>query len=297
MPDKSESVLFKTILFTVLALVAFASNSVLCRFALGEKTIGAANFTTIRLLSGAIVLFLILQIRNRGKRSSSKGSWFSAAMLFLYAASFSFAFLTLDVGTGALILFGSVQVTIILLSLFFGNRLHLTEWIGVVVAFAGFAYLVSPHVSTPSMSGFILMMIGGIGWGVYTLRGRGSSNPLADTSFNFARTIPFVITLFAVTYHPSDISTKGLILAIISGGISSGIGYTIWYRALRNLTDTQSAVVQLAVPVIAAIGGVIFVSESISLRLIISTIFILGGILTVILGKYYYVILKQTSNT
>ena len=295
MSDKSDFVLIKTIVFTVLALIAFASNSVLCRFALGEKTIGAANFTSVRLLSGAIVLFLILQIRNRGKKSSSKGSWLSAAMLFLYAASFSFAYLTLDTGTGALILFGSVQVTIILLSIFYGNRLHLTEWIGVVIAFAGFVYLVSPGVSTPSMLGFILMTISGIGWGVYTLRGRGSLNSLADTSFNFARTIPFVIILFAVTYHPSDISSKGLILAMISGGISSGIGYTIWYMALRNLTDTQSAVVQLAVPVIAAMGGVIFVSETISLRLILSTIFILGGILTVILGKYYYVTLKQTS--
>ena len=295
MSDKSDFVLIKTILFTVLALIAFASNSVLCRFALGEKTIGAANFTSVRLLSGAIVLFLILQIKNSGKKSSSKGSWLSATMLFLYAASFSFAYLTLDTGTGALILFGSVQVTIILLSIFYGNRLHLTEWIGVVIAFAGFVYLVSPGVSTPSTLGFILMTISGVGWGVYTLRGRGSLNSLADTSFNFARTIPFVIILFFATYHPSDISSKGLILAMISGGISSGIGYTIWYMALRNLTDTQSAVVQLAVPVIAAIGGVIFVSETISLRLILSTIFILGGILTVILGKYYYVTLKRTS--
>ncbi len=272
----------------MLALVAFAANSVLCRLALGEKTIDAANFTTIRLLSGAIVLLVILRLSGKKNNASAKGSWLAAIMLFLYAAPFSFAYITLDTGTGALILFGAVQITMILLSLFSGNKLHLSEWIGVIIAFIGFVYLVLPGVSTPSVTGFSLMTIAGIAWGVYTLKGRGSLNPLADTAYNFVRTIPLVVILAVIAYETAHISLKGVLLAILSGGIASGIGYTIWYTALGGLSATQAAVVQLAVPVIAALGGVIFVSEEISLRLTISALLILGGILMVVFGKYYY---------
>jgi len=267
----------KTLIFTILALIAFAANSVLCRLALGTNAIDASSFTVIRLLSGALILLAILKISINKKSLSSKGSWFASSMLFLYAITFSFAYITLDTGTGALILFGSVQITMIMLSLITGNRLHITEWLGVSFAFTGFVYLVLPGVSTPSIKGFLLMTVAGIAWGVYTLKGRGSENPLVDTTYNFIRTIPVVIVLAIITMYNAHYSTEGIVLAILSGAIASGSGYTIWYIALGGLSATQAAVVQLLVPVIAALGGVIFVSESITLRLTISALMIVGG--------------------
>lgn len=278
--------LVKTILFTSLALIAFAANSVLCRLALGEYTIDAASFTAVRLVSGAIVLLIIISIDWKRKGLSTKGSWSASLMLFMYAFTFSFAYITLDTGTGALILFGSVQITMILLSLISGARLHLTEWLGVATAFSGFVYLLLPGVTAPSMTGFLLMTTAGIAWGIYTLKGRGSSYPLMDTAYNFLRTLPLVFVLVLVTLKDASFSTEGILLAITSGAITSGIGYTIWYIALGGLTATQAAVLQLLVPVIAALGGVVFVSEAITLRLTISGLMILGGILMVVLGRY-----------
>ncbi|MGD8643188.1 MAG: DMT family transporter, partial [Chromatiales bacterium] len=213
--------------------------------------------------------------------------WFSSAMLFLYAVTFSYAYLTLDTGTGALILFGSVQITMIVLSLLSGNRLHITEWLGVSAAFLGFVYLVMPGVSAPSIVGFVLMTVAGIAWGVYTLRGRGSADPLADTAYNFLRTIPIVAVLVAATLFSARYSVEGMVWAVLSGALASGVGYTIWYTALGGLSATQAAVVQLSVPVIAAFGGVLFVSEAITLRLVVAGVLILGGILLVVLGRYY----------
>jgi drug/metabolite transporter (DMT)-like permease len=275
----------KPLVFTALALIAFAANSVLCRLALGGKTIDAAGFTSIRLLSGAIVLLCILQLKGTKNGSSTNGSWSAAFMLFLYAVTFSFAYMTLNTGTGALILFGSVQITMILRSHLAGNRLLLIEWVGVVVAFSGIVYLVLPGVTAPSLTGFSLMTLAGIAWGLYTLKGRGSTNPLSDTSYNFLRSIPFVIVLGLFFFHDAHITRQGIILAAISGSITSGIGYTLWYIALRGLSATQAAVVQLSVPVIAGFGGVVFVSEQISLRLTLSALLTLGGILMVILGR------------
>lgn len=279
----------KTLLLTGFALIAFAANSVLGRLALGEKTIDASGFTVIRLLSGAIVLLAILKISNNKSTSPTKGSWSASLMLFIYAVAFSFAYVTLDTGTGALILFGSVQITMILLSLISGNRLHITEWGGVSLAFIGFVYLMLPGVTTPSIMGFVLMTIAGIAWGIYTLKGRASANPLMDTTYNFLRTIPLIIILTIVTFHDIHLSADGILLAVLSGGIASGIGYTIWYIALGGLSITKAAVVQLLVPVIAALGGVIFVSEPITFRLTISATMVLGGILMVVLGRYYFV--------
>ena len=193
--DKSGQILLKTIFFTIFALIAFAANSVLCRLALGENTIDAASFTSIRLLSGAFVLYAILKVNSKNQKPNSKGSWLSALMLFIYAAAFSFAYITLQTGTGALILFGAVQLTMILLSLISGNKLHISEWLGIAIAFTGFVYLVLPGVSAPSFTGFILMTIAGIAWGVYTLRGRNSVNPISDTAYNFLRSVPLVIVL------------------------------------------------------------------------------------------------------
>lgn len=274
----------KPLVFTTLALIAFAANSVLCRLALGGKTIDAAGFTSIRLLSGALVLLCIVKL-NGNKQATTRGSWSSAFLLFLYAVTFSFAYLTLNTGTGALILFGSVQITMILRSIFSGNRLLPIEWMGVFTAFSGIVYLVLPGVTAPSFSGFTLMTLAGIAWGLYTLKGRESTNPLSDTTYNFLRSVPVAIVLGLLFFHNLHISVEGAVLAIISGGITSGIGYTLWYMALRGISATQAAVVQLSVPVIAGFGGVVFVSEQISLRLTLSALLTLGGILMVILGR------------
>jgi len=279
--------MLKTIMFTGLALIAFSANSVLCRLALGESTIDAASFTIIRLLSGATVLLMIISASSAKKGFSSKGSWTAGFMLFLYATTFSFAYITLDTGTGALVLFGSVQITMVLLSLISGARLHFTEWLGISIAFSGFVYLIFPGVTTPSLMGFVLMTIAGIAWGIYTLMGRGSNNPLMDTGYNFFRTIPLVVILLIVTISNANYSVEGVFLAVLSGGIASGVGYTIWYIALGGLSGMQAAALQLLVPVIAAFGGVIFVSEEVTLRLIVSAALILGGILMLVLGKYY----------
>ncbi|MBL4594329.1 MAG: EamA family transporter [Flavobacteriales bacterium] len=285
--------LAKTSVLTGLALVAFAANSVLCRLALGNEAIDAASFTVIRLLSGAAVLFLIIRITQKKSESSAKGSWIASLMLFLYAISFSYAYISLDTGTGALILFGSVQITMILLSLISGARLHTTEWAGVIIAFAGFVYLILPGVTTPSTAGFLLMAVAGVAWGIYTLKGRSSHNPLMDTAYNFFRTIPLVILVSLFTFSHANYSSEGVLLALLSGGITSGVGYTIWYIALGGLSATQAAVVQLLVPVIAAMGGVMFMSEIITLRLTISAAMVLGGVLMVVLGKYYFTQHKQ----
>lgn len=287
----------KTSVFTALALIAFAANSVLCRLALGEETIDAASFTVIRLLSGALVLLAILAFSNDKEASASRGSWSASLMLFVYAVAFSFAYVSLDTGTGALILFGSVQITMILLSLVSGNRLHLSEWVGVIIAFTGFVYLILPEVTSPSVMGFLLMIAAGIAWGMYTLKGRGSDHPLKDTAYNFLRTIPLVIILLVITIQDAHYSAAGVLLAVLSGGIASGIGYTIWYIALGGLSTTQAAVVQLSVPVIAAFGGVLFVSEAITARLTLSASMILGGILLVVLGRFYFVQRKLNTKT
>ncbi len=279
----------KIVASSALALLAFAGNSVLCRLALGEGQIDAASFTVIRLLSGAVVLALILGASGKARTTTSRGSWLSAVMLFIYALTFSYAYISLDTGTGALILFGVVQITMILVSIVSGNRLHVSEWIGVVIAFIGFLYLVLPSLTTPSLNGFILMSLSGIAWAFYTLRGRQSKNPTVDTAYNFIRTAPLLLVLAIIGFQDANLSREGIVLATISGAIASGVGYIIWYIALGGLSATQAAVIQLLVPVIAAAGGVVFANEIISARLVWSSVMVLGGILTVVLGKYYFV--------
>jgi len=280
----------KTIISTVFALLAFAGNSVLCRLALGDTSIDAeridaASFTSIRLLSGIVILAVILKMNHKQKAASSKGSWIASLMLFLYAVSFSFAYISLDTGTGALILFATVQFTMIFVNVISGNKLHYSEWIGLIIAFSGFVYFVLPSLTSPSLTGFILMTVAGIAWGFYTLKGRASKAPLNDTAYNFIRTTPFLVILILITFQDALLSPQGVFLAVLSGAITSGIGYAVWYSALIGLSVTQAAVVQLFVPVIAAIGGVIFANEIVSTRLVLSSIMILGGILIVVLGK------------
>ena len=282
------------------ALIAFAANSVLCRLALQTGEIDPVSFTSIRLLSGALVLVVLLKLRTAvGPQQASaqhvstqqaSRRWLPALMLFIYAATFSFAYVSLDTGTGALVLFGCVQLTIIIHGLLAGNRLLALEWVGLITAFCGLVYLVLPAVSSPSVTGFILMSVAGIAWGIYTLKGRGSADPLRDTADNFLRAMPLAagLSLISLVLSASTmISIWGVVLAALSGAIASGVGYAIWYTALRGLSATESAVVQLAVPALAAFGGVVFVAEPISQRLLIASALTLGGILLVILAKRY----------
>ena len=289
--------------FTLLALIAFAANSVLCRLALGQQAIDAANFTLLRLLSGALVLMLILLLRHHSRKKSHRqnsppvrsqaGSWLAASYLFGYAIAFSYAYNSLDTATGALILFGSVQLTMISVSLCRGERLRPAEWLGLILAFGGFVYLSLPGLTTPALQGFVLMTLAGIAWGGYTLKGKGSRDPLADTAYNFGRTLPWLLAMIiagvVLTLLSSNeaslfkqlwqqISAKGIVLAIASGGLASGIGYSLWYQALTSLSTSQAASVQLLVPVLAAFGGILFVDEPISLRLVLAAALILGGI-------------------
>jgi len=275
----------KTFGYTLLALIAFAGNSLICRIALKESAIEPAMFTGIRLISGAIVLILIVFLTGETGEKKSKGSWFSAVMLFLYAAAFSYAYVSLETGTGALILFGSVQITMIVYSLAAGHKMSIVEWTGIILALFGFLYLMLPGAETPSVSGFILMTIAGVGWGAYSIRGKTTKNPLQDTAYNFLRTIPFLILLLYFIIDESIYSTKGILLALLSGVVTSGLGYIIWYAALKGLSTIQASIVQLFVPVLAAIGGFLFVNEVISLRLLVSALLILGGILLLIIKK------------
>jgi drug/metabolite transporter (DMT)-like permease len=265
--------------------------------ALGEETIDASSFTVVRLLSGTVTLIVVLKLAADKDSTSTKGSWVSALMLFLYAIAFSFAYISLDIGTGALVLFGAVQITMIFINVISGNKLHISEWLGVLLAFTGFVYLVLPRVTTPSFLGFVLMTAAGMAWGIYTLRGGRSMHPLADTAFNFARTTPLVIVLALIAMPTIRLSFEGIILAVMSGAVASGIGYTVWYIALSGLSATEAAVVQLSVPVIAAIGGIVFLSEVITVRLICAAVMILGGILIVVLGRYYFVQLSVEPKT
>ncbi len=275
----------KTFGYTLLALIAFAGNSIICRIALKETAIEPALFTSIRLISGAIVLMLIVLMTAKTDKTKSKGSWFSAAMLFIYAATFSYAYVSLETGTGALILFGVVQITMIAYSLFSGNKMSHIEWLGVAVALCGFLYLMLPGAKAPSVLGFALMTISGIAWGAYSIRGKTTKNPLQDTAYNFLRTIPFLLLLLYFLLQESNYSKTGILLALFSGVVTSGLGYIIWYSALKGLTTIQASVVQLFVPVLAGLGGLILMKEAISFRLFIAALLILGGILLLIVKK------------
>jgi drug/metabolite transporter (DMT)-like permease len=284
----------KPIVFTTCALVAFALNSILCRFALGSEAIDAASFTVVRLVSGAAVLFVILILSNRKVlKTNAVGSWISAVCLFTYAICFSFAYLQLTTATGALILFGFVQITMILFALFSGERPRPLEWLGLFIAFGGLVYLVFPGLSAPPLFSSFLMALAGIAWGFYTLRGKTSVNPLADTTGNFMRSVPLVL-LVSIGFIPQiNLTSKGVILAILSGAFASGIGYALWYAALKYHTATRAAILQLSVPVLAAIGGVIISAETISVHLLLSSIFILGGIFLTISGRKKVLRLKE----
>ena len=270
---------------TIFALVAFAFNSILCRLALRGEEADAAGFTVVRLASGAIALIVISYFFRKGKGSIKSGSWPSAFFLFAYAVCFSFAYLGLTAGTGALILFGSVQMTMIALTIFRGERPAALEWLGLAVALGGLVYLVFPGLTSPPLASSLLMAAAGAAWGLYTLRGKGSGDPLANTTGNFVRSLPFA-AIVAIVYLPNlQLSTRGIVLAVLSGAVTSGVGYTIWYAAIKHHTATRAAVLQLAVPVIAAVFGILILREAATMRLGIAAALILGGISLTILSK------------
>ena len=276
----------KPFALTAFALVAFAFNSVLCRMALAAREIDAATFTAVRLVSGAVVLSLLVLATGKTRNAAKNGNWFSAFFLFAYAVAFSFAYLGLTTATGALILFGCVQLTMFGVSLYRGVRPKPIEWIGLAVAFGGLVYLMWPGLSAPPLNGALLMAAAGIAWGGYTLRGKGSENPLLDTAGNFIRSVPMVLVVALVFLPNLEASWRGVALAMLSGAIASGVGYSVWYAALKFHTPTRAAVLQLSVPVIAAVGGIVFLAEAPSVRLLIAAALILGGIgLTLIRRK------------
>ena len=275
----------KTVFYTIFALICFAFNSILCRLALKSDEIDAPSFTAIRLISGAVMLFVIYSFFGKKDSENKQGNWLSAFLLFLYAICFSFAYLGLTTATGALILFGSVQLTMIIFALVNGERPQILEWFGLILAFGGLVYLVFPGLAAPPILYSMLMMSAGIAWGFYTLRGKGSENPLADTTGNFIRTVPMILVLGLPFLSQIQLSNYGITLAILSGAFASGIGYSVWYAVLKHHTATRAAILQLAVPALAATGGAILLSEVISIRLILASSLILGGICLAILGR------------
>jgi drug/metabolite transporter (DMT)-like permease len=273
----------RIIIITTLAMIAFAGNSLLCRAALKHTAIDAASFTAIRLVSGALVLCLVVSISRRSH--TGRGNWLSAFALFAYAAGFSFAYVSLPAATGALLLFGAVQATMIGHGIWTGERLLRVQLAGLVLALAGLAGLLLPGLSAPPVLGSLLMLGAGVAWGVYSLRGRGAGDPTRVTAGNFLRAVPIAAALSVLMVDHTSLDSAGFWYAVASGALASGIGYSIWYTALPALKATKAATVQLSVPVIAALGGIVFLGEPLTLRLILSSVAILGGIALVILEK------------
>ncbi|WP_036187260.1 DMT family transporter [Marinobacterium lacunae] len=269
-------------LLTVVAMIAFASNSLLCRVALRDTNIDAAGFTAVRLISGALMLWFILSMQ--GRRRDNAGSWPSALALFSYAALFSFAYIDLAAGTGALILFGAVQATMIGYGLYSGERFSALKWAGLLLAIAGLVGLVLPGLTAPPLVASLLMAGAGIAWGVYSLRGRGAGDPSLATAGNFIRAVPMAVALAAMGWISGSLNLDlyGMFWATASGALASALGYLIWYAVLPHISAANAATIQLSAPVIAAIAGVLLLGEAVTLRLLLASAAILGGIALVI---------------
>ncbi len=273
----------RVFILTLVAMTAFAGNSLLCRLALKQTSIDAASFTFIRIISGAVALWLIVSMRKGTQRKA--GSWLSALALFVYAAAFSFAYISLSAGTGALLLFGAVQATMIIWGLRNGERLSVRQFVGFALALGGLVALLFPGLSAPPVAGSMLMLSAGVAWGVYSLRGKTPGDPAGATAGNFLRAVPFA-ALLSITLLPwASLDRVGAGYAILSGAIASGLGYVIWYTALPALTASSAATVQLSVPVLAAAGGILFLGESITLRFLFASVAVLGGIALVVTEK------------
>ena len=312
-------------ILTLFAMIAFASNSLLCRAALKQTNIDAATFTFVRIFSGALALWLVMKmriwlivdrtatpladcsetrVRFPSPPSSPKGTddlfslrdkvrmrvldwkdagnWISAVALFTYAAGFSFAYTSLLTGTGALLLFGAVQATMILWGLYKGERLNAIQIVGFIVAVTGLVVLVFPGLSAPPLIGSILMLGAGVAWGIYSLRGKGERNPASVTTGNFVRAVPFAAALGIIFAPWANYNLAGITYAVISGAVTSGLGYIIWYSALPGLRAASAATVQLSVPVLAATGGILLLGEPITVRYMLASVAVLGGIALVV---------------
>lgn len=273
----------KLILLVTAAMLAFAGNSLLCRMALATTAIDPATFTSVRVLSGAVVLWLL--VTGGRPRGVGGGNWPSAFALFAYAAGFSFAYVTLPAATGALLLFGAVQATMIGYGLARGERIGPWQTLGVLLAVAGLVGLLLPGLESPPLAGSFLMLGAGVAWGVYSLRGRGAKRPLADTAGNFLRAVPFAVAVSLVLLNRANPDLPGLVYAAASGALASGLGYAIWYTVLPRLAAVTAATVQLSVPAITALAGVVLLSEPLTLRLVMASAAILGGIALFILNR------------
>ncbi|WP_339845673.1 DMT family transporter [uncultured Halopseudomonas sp.] len=272
-----------TLFLAGIAMLAFAGNSVLCRLALVNTGIDAASFTVLRIVSGAIVLWLLVGLRKRARPAS--GNWAGALALTLYAAAFSFAYIQLDTGTGALLLFGAVQLSMLAFGLVRGERLSTAATAGLVLATVGVLVLLLPGSTAPPLGSALIMLLSGLAWGAYSLLGRGAVDPLAETADNFLRSIPLVLLLALPFVGQIRWDATGALYAILSGAITSGLGYAIWYSALRGLGAMQAASLQLSVPILAAIAGVLLLSEPLSVRMLIAAVAVIGGLAIVLKAR------------
>lgn len=268
---------------TALAMLAFAGNSLLCRLALKQSAIDAASFTSVRLIAGAVTLGLIVHFRGSAKPAA--GDWVSASALFVYAAGFSWAYISLPAGTGALLLFGAVQITMIGYGVWRGERLRPAQTLGLLAACGGLIVMLLPGAHAPPWRGSVLMLCAGVAWGVYSLRGRSARNPLGVTAGNFWRASVMTLAMSGLLLRSAELDAAGVAYAVASGALASGVGYAIWYTAIRGLAATSAASVQLTVPVIAALGAVVLLGEPITLHLVVTSVIILGGVALVIVNR------------
>ena len=279
----------RVIALTAFAMLPLSANSWLCRAALRDTGIDVASFTSIRLLSGALMLWLLLQARRLWHRDTAapgeSGNWLSACALFGYAALFSFAYVELTAGTGALLLFGAVQVTMIGLGLRRGERLDAVQLMGVTLAFGGLVGLLAPGLSAPPLLSGAMMLGAGACWGLYSMRGQGAQYPVQVTAGNFMRTVPITAALSLVMLQNASVDATGFWYAVASGALTSALGYVLWYSVVPLIKSVTAATVQLSVPVIVAVGGVLLLGEPITLRLVLASAAVLGGIGLVILER------------
>ena len=279
----------RIILITFLSLLAFAANSLITRFALEKTTIDEASFIMLRVVSGALFLWLFLALK-KDKKILQGGTWFAAFALFIYAVSFTYGYGLIAAGTGALLLFGSVQITMTIAGYREGERLNVIQLVGFVLALSGLVILMLPGISAPSFMGAFLMCISGVAWSIYTLQGRGASSPAATTAGNFIKAAPMATLLWLIVYlstnNTIDLANIGVIYALLSGIVTSGIGYIIWYSVLPELKATQAAIVQLSVPLLVTLAGALLLNETITLRIIIASIAILFGTILVLTFKH-----------
>lgn len=267
-----------------LVLVAFASNSILNRMGLSDGQTGPASFAAIRLGAGALTLALLVALRSSAWPRLGRAGWSSAATLLIYAVGFSYAYLTLDAGVGALILFGGVQITMFTVSRLRGDPIAALAWVGAAVAFAGLTYLLWPgSAAAPDTIGAALMLVAALGWGLYTLLGQGARDPLGATAWAFVLAAPFMVVIW--TLLPDGASRLGIVCAILSGAVTSGLGYALWYRVLPGLSSATAAVAQLTVPVIAAGGGALVLAEPLTPRFAVATVLVLGGVALTVMAQ------------